>query len=110
MGVETPKNFSSCDSDVGRAFNQRLDKYVVPSQFYVASLLDRGVRMLIYSGTYDWQCGWHASKLWLEKLEWTGNARYNLQGFHDWAADGCRRAKLSRPGRSRLRLLMGRDI
>ncbi|KAM5532725.1 hypothetical protein V8D89_013617 [Ganoderma adspersum] len=88
LGVETPKNFSSCDSGVGRAFNQRLDKYTVPSQFYIAGLLERGVRMLIYSGTYDWQCGWYASKLWLEKLQWTGNARYNLQGFRDWTVEG----------------------
>ena len=88
LGVESPRNFSSCAADVGRAFNARMDKYTVPSQHYVAGLLERGVRVLIYSGTYDWQCNWVASRLWLEELEWTGAAAYRAQGFRDWVVGG----------------------
>ena len=79
---------SSCAADVGRAFNARMDKYTVPSQHYVAGLLERGVRVLIYSGTYDWQCTWYASKLWLEKLEWSGSAVYSARQFRNWIVDG----------------------
>ncbi|KAI0751275.1 peptidase S10 serine carboxypeptidase [Daedaleopsis nitida] len=88
LGVKSPGNFSSCSSDVGRRFNGRLDKYAVPSQFYVAGLLERGVRTLVYSGTYDWQCNWYATKLWLDKLEWTGSSQYLSQDFRDWIVDG----------------------
>ncbi|TBU32201.1 peptidase S10 serine carboxypeptidase [Dichomitus squalens] len=98
LGVETPKNFSSCDNDVGRAFNKRLDKYAVPSQFYIAGLLERGVPVLIYSGTYDWQCNWYASKLWLEKLEWSGNAVYNTHDFRDWIVDGHKAGEVKSAG------------
>lgn len=54
--------------------------------------------MLIYSGTYDWQCGWYASKLWLEKLQWTGNARYNLQAFRDWTVEGHKAGEVKSSG------------
>ena len=84
--------------DVNRAFNQRLDKYAVPSQFYIAGLLERGIPVLIYSGTYDWQCGWYASKLWLEKLEWSGNALYNAHDFRDWEVDGHKAGEVKSAG------------
>ena len=85
LGVESPGNFTSCSSAVGSGFYARMDKYAVPSQHYVAGLLERGVRVLIYSGTYDWQCNWVASRLWLDELEWTGAPRYRAEAFRDWA-------------------------
>ena len=48
----------------------------------------RGVRTLLYSGTYDWQCSWYATKLWLDKLEWTGAAAYRAEAFRDWRVGG----------------------
>jgi carboxypeptidase C (cathepsin A) len=58
LGVEAPRNFSGCDAGVSAAFNRAFDKFGHPTQYHVAGLLDRGVRMLIYAGTYDWQCNW----------------------------------------------------
>lgn len=72
LGVESPSNFSACSNTVGRGFNAYMDKFITPTQHYVAELLERGVRMLIYAGTYDWQCNWVANKLWIEKLDWSG--------------------------------------
>jgi len=72
LGVESPTNFSACSNPVGRAFGAYMDKFITPTQHYVAELLERGVRMLIYAGTYDWQCNWVANKLWIEKLDWSG--------------------------------------
>ncbi|KAH9894182.1 peptidase S10 serine carboxypeptidase [Cubamyces lactineus] len=88
LGVESPRNFTSCSSDVGRSFAAHLDKYAVPAQYYVAGLLERGVRVLIYAGTYDWQCNWVANKLWLDKLEWTGVTQYTSEQVRDWTVDG----------------------
>lgn len=58
LGVESPNNFTSCSSDVGRAFNSHLDKYAVPAHFHVAALLERGVRVLAYNGDYDFVVNW----------------------------------------------------
>lgn len=65
-----------------------MDKWVVPTQHYVAALLDRGVRVLIYAGTYDWQCNWVANKLWVDKLEWNGKDSYRSNAWRDWIVAG----------------------
>lgn len=88
LGVETPGNFSPCSSEVGRNFNAHMDKYAVPAQNYVAGLLDRGVRMLIYAGTYDWQCNWVANKMWVDKLEWSESEGYKARSWRDWTFEG----------------------
>ncbi|KAI0786433.1 Alpha/Beta hydrolase protein [Abortiporus biennis] len=88
LGVETPNNFSSCSNEVGRNFNLHMDKWAVPTQYYVSGLLDRGIRVLIYAGTYDWQCNWVANKLWVDKLEWTGKEGYTGEEWRDWVVDG----------------------
>ncbi|KAF8883441.1 Alpha/Beta hydrolase protein [Infundibulicybe gibba] len=90
LGVETPYNFSACSSAVGQNFNDHMDKWAVPTQYYVAGLLDRGIRVLIYAGTYDWQCNWVANKLWADRLEWSGKAEYNAQEWKEWTVDGNR--------------------
>ncbi|KAJ7698180.1 Alpha/Beta hydrolase protein [Mycena olivaceomarginata] len=78
-------NFSSCSNERRNQFNAHLDKWAVPTQYYVASLLDRGIRVLIYAGTYDWQCNWVANRLWVDKLEWSGQEAYAALEWADWA-------------------------
>ncbi|KAK0191487.1 peptidase S10 serine carboxypeptidase [Armillaria mellea] len=84
LGVETPYNFSACSSTVNQNFNVHMDKWVAPTQYYVAGLLDRGIRVLIYAGTYDWQCNWVANKLWVDKLDWSGKKEYIEAQWEDW--------------------------
>lgn len=48
----------------------------------------RGVRVLIYLGTYDWQCNASANKLWVERLEWSGRMEYLINTWRDWSVDG----------------------
>ncbi|KAG6861419.1 hypothetical protein C0995_000259 [Termitomyces sp. Mi166 len=65
-----------------------MDKWASPTQYYVSNLLDRGIRILIYAGTYDWQCNWVANKLWVDKLEWSRSEDYKAQEWRDWKVDG----------------------
>ncbi|KAF5372005.1 hypothetical protein D9615_008105 [Tricholomella constricta] len=88
LGVEYPSNFSSCSSVVGQNFAAHMDKWAVPTQYYVSGLLDRGVRILIYAGTYDWQCNWVANKLWVDKLEWSESVEYQTQSWREWMVAG----------------------
>lgn len=88
LGVTSPQNFTACSREVGMGFWQRMDKFAVPTQFYVSSLLERGIRVLIYAGTYDWQCNWVANKLWVEKLEWEGLESFNEEDWRTWSVDG----------------------
>ncbi|KAJ7507313.1 peptidase S10 serine carboxypeptidase [Mycena galericulata] len=85
LGVDpSAANFSSCSNEVSSLFTARLDKWAVPTQYYVAGLLDRGVRVLIYAGTYDWQCNWVANRMWVDKLEWSGQKAYAALDWTDW--------------------------
>ncbi|KAG8218309.1 Alpha/Beta hydrolase protein [Butyriboletus roseoflavus] len=53
LGAESPGNFTMCSDEVGRNFISHLDKWSHHTQDYVAALLERGIRVLIYAGTYD---------------------------------------------------------
>lgn len=90
LGVEIPYGFAPCSRTVGREFDLHMDKYAVPTQYYVANLLERGVRVLIYAGTYDWQCNWVANRLWVDKLEWAGQDGYRRAAWRDWTVDGAK--------------------
>ncbi|KAK0467717.1 peptidase S10 serine carboxypeptidase [Desarmillaria tabescens] len=94
LGVETPYNFSACSSMVGQNFNAHMDKWAVPTQYYVAGLLDRGIRVLIYAGTYDWQCNWVANKLWVDELEWSGKKEYTEVQWEDWFVGGSKAGEI----------------
>ena len=50
-------NFSSCNNAVGARFAYTQD-HTFPTQYYIAALLERGVRVLLYVGDYDWICNW----------------------------------------------------
>ena len=63
-----------------------MDKWSSPTQYYIAALLDRGIRVLLSAGTYDWQCNWVQNKLWIEKLKWTGKEAYE-NANRDWVID-----------------------
>ncbi|KAF9033067.1 peptidase S10 serine carboxypeptidase [Hymenopellis radicata] len=84
-----PGNFTPASSVVNTAFAAHMDEWRVPNQYYVASLLERGVRVLIYAGTYDWQCNWVANKLWVEKLEWERGEEWRgtKEGWREWYVD-----------------------
>ncbi|PPR03321.1 hypothetical protein CVT24_012597 [Panaeolus cyanescens] len=82
-----PSSFSACSDAVGQAFSSHMDKWAVHTQDYIANLLDRGVRVLIYAGTYDWQCNFVANKMWVEKLQWHGSALYAASEWRDWSPD-----------------------
>ncbi|KAH7930055.1 peptidase S10, serine carboxypeptidase [Leucogyrophana mollusca] len=88
LGAESPGNFSVCSNTVSRNFVSHLDKWAHHTQHYVAALLERGIRVLIYAGTYDYQCNWIANKLWVDKLEWSGQSAYAKQQWRDWVVDG----------------------
>lgn len=58
IGVD-PKlgKFSGCDYDVISRFHDSLD-WIFPAHEYIAALLERGIRTLIYVGANDWICNW----------------------------------------------------
>ncbi|AFR98075.1 cathepsin A (carboxypeptidase C) [Cryptococcus neoformans C23] len=90
LGVDKLRsNWSSCDGSVFTRFTQSLDN-TGKTWLYVAGLLERGVRVLNYVGMLDFICNHVANELWMERLEWSGRAGYNVAEFNDWIVDGHR--------------------
>ncbi|PPQ69455.1 hypothetical protein CVT26_002865 [Gymnopilus dilepis] len=85
------KNFSSCSNSVGYAFSLALDEFH-PTHHHVAALLDRGVRALIYVGTYDWICNHVGNERWLVGDDfagsWWGGERWRREDRTVWVVDG----------------------
>ncbi|KAJ7250136.1 serine carboxypeptidase [Mycena haematopus] len=89
LGVDpaVPTNFSSCAPAVGSAFHAHMDGYRL-TEDYIGGLLERGVRVLIYVGTYDWICNWVGNERWTLALEWSGQAEFAAEPLHPWAIGG----------------------
>ena len=89
LGVDpaVQKNFTSCSSEVGRGFVRTLDAYR-PTQHYVAALLERGVKALIYVGKNDWICNHVGNERWTLDLEWTKHDEFSSQPLREWIVDG----------------------
>ncbi|KAI6128411.1 Alpha/Beta hydrolase protein [Pisolithus croceorrhizus] len=88
LGAESTGNFSLCSSAVERNFVSHLDKWAHHTQDYVAALLERGMRILVYAGTYDWQCNWVSNERWVNKLDWSGREAYVKQPWRPWVVRG----------------------
>lgn len=95
LGVDdaVPQNFTSCSNVVGAHFHAMLDGYH-PTYLYVAALLERGVRTLIYVGSYDWICNWVGNEAWTSALEWSGAGEFTGEALRVWEVDGKRAGRV----------------
>ncbi|KAJ8087080.1 hypothetical protein PM082_005908 [Marasmius tenuissimus] len=91
LGVDShpglPANFSLIGWNVTTAFSSTQDA-LHPSTPHVAALLERGIRTLIYVGTYDWICNWVGNERWMLDLEWSGAEVFRNDGSREWIVDG----------------------
>ncbi|EIN09424.1 carboxypeptidase Y [Punctularia strigosozonata HHB-11173 SS5] len=55
---------------------------------YVAALLHRGIKALVYVGTYDFVCNWVGVEQWTLKMEWVGQGGFAKQSLRPWTVNG----------------------
>ncbi|KAG9119287.1 hypothetical protein FRC07_005743 [Ceratobasidium sp. 392] len=79
-------NYTGCSRDVGVRFSQTLDHFH-SNQYYVAGLLERGIKVLIYVGTYDYICNWVGNQKWTRSLDWTGSIAYAAAEDREWTVE-----------------------
>ncbi|KAI1792225.1 serine carboxypeptidase [Ganoderma leucocontextum] len=51
-------SFNWSSHTVNQAFAKNLDEFSFPAHYYIAALLERGIRTLIYVGATDYICNW----------------------------------------------------
>lgn len=92
IGVDVTQ-YESCSSTVALAFGRLQNDLLHGSTEYVAALLERDIRVLVYVGSYDWVCNWIGNEAWTLALEWSGHAEFAAQPLREWTVDGKRAGK-----------------
>ncbi|EPQ61291.1 serine carboxypeptidase [Gloeophyllum trabeum ATCC 11539] len=89
LGVDAavPTNNTTYSLTVEAQFAASYDD-IRSSYDYVAALLERRVRVLLYVGSYDWTCNWVGNERWSRELEWSGRSEFAGQPLRDWKVDG----------------------
>ncbi|KAI5116945.1 hypothetical protein M0805_003673 [Coniferiporia weirii] len=76
-------NFSVISWTVNQRFWESGDP-IHQTQLYVAELLARGVKVLIYAGTYDFVANWVGNERWTLDMEWEGQKAFVQEELRDW--------------------------
>ena len=79
--------FIEINKDLHNAFWAAGDQ-LHPTQYYVAELLNRGVKVLIYAGSYDFIANWVGNLRWTLDMEWPGQTGYREAEMREWMVDG----------------------
>ncbi|CAG8721275.1 6284_t:CDS:2, partial [Acaulospora colombiana] len=58
------------------------------SEAYLAGLLERGVRVLIYVGTNDLGCNFVGNYRTVQGMDWSGAQVFVEKELHNWEVDG----------------------
>ncbi|KAF4622848.1 hypothetical protein D9613_001368 [Agrocybe pediades] len=89
LGVDdaVDPEYHSCSEETNEAFFASQDM-LHPTKHYVAALLERGVRVLIYVGMNDWCANYIGNERFTLGLEWSGQAEFLKQELRDWIVDG----------------------
>ena len=87
VDIDHVPNYVPVALGVSAAFHASGDAYK-DSVDYVAALLERDTRVLVYTGEHDLLCNWPSSDAWTRKLVWTGQARFNREPLQEWEVDG----------------------
>lgn len=79
FGVDkaAPK-FEGCSNKVGREF-QKVNDFIIDTRPFVAALLNTGIRVMIYVGTYDWICNFVGNERVFGSLKWDGLPDFRYQ-------------------------------
>lgn len=59
-----------------------------PTQYYVAALLERGIKVLIYAGKNDFTCSHVGNEAWTRELEWSGRTSFSAEPLTEWLVGG----------------------
>jgi len=89
LGVDPslPQDFAMCSTTVGNRFDSRMDG-AHPTHLYVAALLERNVKTLIFAGVADFMCNWVGNERWTLALEWTGREAFSSAKLREWFVGG----------------------
>lgn len=88
LGIEPSfGNYSMINMVLNQLFWSVGDQ-LIQNEYYVAELLERGIRVLIYAGTYDFLANWVGNERWTLEMKWSGQEEYVSRELREWEVDG----------------------
>jgi len=87
FGVPDSLEFQSCNMEINRAFQMAGDS-VHNSAALIPSMVEDGIRFLIYAGETDFMCNWIGNRRWSLNLETPFKKELSKAGNTTWYADG----------------------
>jgi len=54
----------------------------------IATVLESGLSVLVYSGDKDFVCNWRGGEAWTAAVPWSGKDEFNKATYKEWAVDG----------------------
>lgn len=79
------RSWSSCNMVVHFVM---LGDWTTNMKTHVRNLLEKKVRVLVYSGDRDYVCNWRGGEAWTHSLDWTGKEDFNNSEYNKWIVDG----------------------
>ncbi|CAI0452817.1 unnamed protein product [Linum tenue] len=66
-------DFVSCSSVV---HNAMMGDWMVDYETGIPTLLENGIKVLIYAGEYDLICNWMGNSNWVNAMKWSGQQKF----------------------------------
>merc|ERR1712141_968000 len=82
LGVpEKVATWESCNMQVHSMFTE---DWWSNLEVNIPTMLEGGLRVLVYSGTNDFIVNWYGGRAWVGNMTWSGQSAYNAQDWKDW--------------------------
>ena len=83
LGVN--RSWTECNMGVHLAL---LGDWMKEFETDVVLTLEKGVRVLVYSGKNDFICNYMGGHDWTDQMKWPGKTQFDAKNFTDWIIDG----------------------
>ncbi|XP_047336090.1 serine carboxypeptidase-like [Impatiens glandulifera] len=79
-------------------YNAMLKDWMRNYAVEIPSLLQNGIKVLIYAGEYDLICNWLGIYRWVEDMQWYGQRQYNHASLVSYEVDGSTKGEIKEYG------------
>ncbi|KAL5565792.1 hypothetical protein UlMin_028956 [Ulmus minor] len=88
-------DFVSCSSTV---YDAMMMDWMKNLEVGIPSLLEDGIKVLIYAGEYDLICNWLGNSRWVQAMEWSGQKNFGAARTVPFTVDGAEAGLLKNYG------------
>jgi len=85
LGVNSSKPWDVCSFSVNGMFAVDVEESFA---WELPFILEKGIRVVVYSGDLDLICNWYGGRMWTDALKWSGQKGYNAARWQRWGSYG----------------------